>query len=411
MTNSTSTVASERLPLKTAMLKYCIQSGLFWIAFCPMAYASTFMLGRGLSASAVGITMAVGNALALVIQPWVATNADGDGSIDIRSLAVGLAIGTTAAFGVCCFAGGDFLLCAGIAVGYMFAQNLIAISNSVSVYYINRGAKINYGLARGIGSLTWSLTSFLLGQLMVAYTTDVIIWLALGCNIAMTVGFMLLPTPKDVPALTVADDSGEAVEQSGMSYGEFLRENVPFLLVILGFSLCFIMGNILMSYAILIFGRVGGDEGNMGLALAISAISELPAMWSMEALSKRIDTGKIMVIAAIGYILKHVVILLASSVGMLYVGYALQMLSYAVYTPCSVYYVNQRFGEGDKNKALGLMVMVNPISAIIGNLFGGILVDSVGIFASLIFGTVLTVVGSLCALYGLRASSPKALER
>lgn len=405
MPGSASTLAQERLPLKTAMLKYCIQSGLFWIAFCPMAYASTFLLGRDLSATTVGVTMAVGNILALIIQPFVASNADGSGKLDIRTLAMILSVGTTASFAVCCFVGSDLLLCVGVAVGYMFAQNLIAISNSVSVYYINRGAKINYGLARGIGSLTWSVTSFILGKLMVDYTTDIIMWLALGCNIAMTIGFWLLPTPRDVPALTegTATEDGPA-DAEGMSYLDFLRANRSFLLVVLGFSMCFIMGNILMSYAVLIFGRVGGDEGNMGIALAISAISELPAMWSMEALSKRIDTGKIMVVAAIGYIIKHVVILFASSIGMLYVGYALQMLSYAVYTPCSVYYVNQRFGEGDKNKALGLMVMVNPISAIIGNLFGGILVDGFGIFVSLAFGTVITVVGSLCALYGLRGS-------
>jgi PPP family 3-phenylpropionic acid transporter len=399
--------AGERLNLRGAMWRYCVQSGLYWVAWCPIAYASTYLLGRGMAPTLVGTVLALGSLCSLFIQPPIALTADGGGTTSIRTLAVALASGITVSFAIALFTHNVIAMSACIVFGLMLAQNLSALSNAVSVYYVNRGAKMNYGLARGIGSASWSLTSLVIGTLTAAYGTDAIMWLALGTNIAMTLGFMMLPTPKDVPPVTCEDVSAaeEAIEErecsGGQSYVGFLKGHKNFLLVVLGFSMCFVMGNIIMSYVLPIMRRVGGGPQEMGVALAISAMSELPAMFSMQALQRRIPTARILSVAAVGYVAKHLVIVFATSIGMLYLGYGLQMVSYAIYTPCSVYYCNQHFGEGDKNKAIGLMVMVNPISAMVGNFAGGLLTDVFGVGAALVFGLALSIVGAVVALAGL----------
>ena len=415
------TAGATRAPglnLKGAMLKYSIQSGLLWIAWCPLAYASTFMLGRDLSATEAGFALAIGNLLALVVNPFVASAADGKGTLDIRTMSVGLSAATVVTMAVATVSRVPVVMMGGIALGYMFAQNLPALSNSINVYYVNRGARINYGLARGIGSLTWSITSAILGFAMAAFGTDVIMVIGFGANVAMTVGFMLMPTPKDVPALfdpdADADDSEEAVEAREGSYGAFLRDNPRFLRLIVGFSLCFFMGQLIANYAPLIVEQIGGDSTVQGNALAIQAACELPAMWTMDLLTRRIRVANIIRFAAAGYVAKHGMIMfavLAGSIPLLYVGYGLQAVSYAVYTAACVYYCNASFGEGDKNKALGLCVMVNTISGILGSFFGGIIVDAFGVNAMLAVGVGLTVAGALIAFTGVeraREAGPAA---
>ena len=410
MTQAQEVRTAHTLNLHGAMRRYTTLSALLWIVWCPVAYASTFTLGRDISATAIGIALAVGNILAVVIQPFISSAADGKGKLDLRTMSVFASAITTVCFGICSVVYNHFIILALIAVIYMFAQNLPALSNSISVYYINRGAKINYGLARGVGSATWSITSLVLGKLISMVGADVIVWIACAFGILMTISFAVMPTPKDVPPLVAQEDESAAEENSGgESYFAFLGAHPNFMRLVIGFSLCFVMGNLIMTYAILIFEKLGAGSSEMGLALAISAMSELVFMFSMSTLDKRGLTTKLMSMAAIGYILKHLVITAAAcalgSVPLLYVGYGLQMVSYAIYTPASVYYCNEHFGEGDKNKALGLTIMVNPISAALGSAVGGVLVDSFGVEVMLVFGLVLTIAGALIALSGIRQAN------
>ncbi len=439
----------SRLNLNKVMLRYSVQSGLLWVAWCPIAYASTFMLGRGLSPTESGTALAIGNMCALLLNPLVSSIADSDHGLSMRSMAVGISFATCVSMGACIITHNTTLTMAAMALTYLFAQNLPSLSNSINVYYVNRGARINYGLARGIGSLTWSVTSAILGMLITMFGNDSIVYVGLAANIAMTLGFTLLATPKNIPVLNAQTDtqlerdqtkspqlSTQANAQTGaqlnkpdahnaydtpisnvettqrLSYLEFLRHNPRFVCLIVGFSFCFFMQQLLMSYAALIVADVGGDAAVQGNALAIQAASELPAMWLMEILTRKVKIGNIMRFGAAGYIAKHAVIVFAvlvSSVSLLYLGYGLQAISYAVFTAANVYYCNVLFDEGNKNKAIGLCYMVNTISGILGNFIGGILVDGFGLYVMLVSGLVLTIVGSLFAMMG--AQNPKTLKQ
>lgn len=399
------------LNVKGAMLKYSIHNALYWFAACPLGYASTFMLGRGISATQVGLTLTLGSLLTLLIQPFIASNADGQGSLSIRQLGMGCAIGMCVFVTAANFVTNPIVLSACIAGMNMFNQNLPAISNAISVFYINRGADINYGFARGIGSLAWAIMAAIMGYVMEAWGTDMVIRVGVFSTIALLASFSIMPTPQNVPALNapVAADDG-VVEEQGSSYGEFLRANPRFLLVVLGFCMCFANSSVIFVYAIRIIENVGGDASNLGIAMAISAASELPAMWLMDWIRSKVPISNVMRFSAIGYVIRHLVLFFAGSIPMIYLGFGLQSIAYAVYTPASVHYCNGLFDEGDKNKALGLMVMVGSISGIVSNIFGGILFDLLGLRLTLGIFTALTVVGVFVVFMGIQDTKEPEAE-
>jgi PPP family 3-phenylpropionic acid transporter len=57
---------------------------------------------------------------------------------------------------------------------------------------------------------------------------------------------------------------------------------------------------------------------------------------------------------------------------------SLQFFAYAMFIPASVYYVNEVISGADQNKGQALMGMVMGISGLLGNILGGLMLDSRG---------------------------------
>ena len=56
------------------MLQYCVLQGSYWASFCVLyAFATVFLLSRGFESSMIGVIIAVGNILGVILQPVVAS--------------------------------------------------------------------------------------------------------------------------------------------------------------------------------------------------------------------------------------------------------------------------------------------------------------------------------------------------
>ena len=143
-------------PIRTqgAMARYCLLSSLTWAAFLAAVMAGTYMLGRGISGAEVGVVMIAGNLAALVAQPFIASAADGPGPLDAQRLGIGLSLVTVGFMGACLLPLPSLAIEVLLVLTYLTAKNLPALSNSVAVYYVNRGGAIDYGVARAAGSVS-----------------------------------------------------------------------------------------------------------------------------------------------------------------------------------------------------------------------------------------------------------------
>lgn len=147
------------------MLQYCVLQGSYWASFCVLyAFATVFLLSRGFESSMIGVIIAVGNILGVILQPVVASIADRSEKISLHKLTAFLSV----------------IMIVLIAFLYMIPNILLAVAvlflltdtflqviqpliNSVSVYYVNQGVSVDFGAARGIGSLSYAAASYILG--------------------------------------------------------------------------------------------------------------------------------------------------------------------------------------------------------------------------------------------------------
>ncbi len=393
-------MAHEARTIRTrgAMPRYCLQNIAAQAAFTPVTMAASFMIGRDISSSAAGVALAVGNVLALAVQPWVSSTADGRRGLTIAQLSLGASLGSLVAFAGGLLSPGPVLTMLFVVLLYMFFQNLLALVNSVSVYYINRGARINYGVARGLGSASYACVAAVIGVAAERFGPNAYFLIGAVLSAVVALAMMLLPTPKDVPSLR-EEDAGD--EGRDVSYGEFLRGNRKFLLLMLGTSMAFIMESAVGTYALPIVESVGGGHAEMGFAMALQAILELPGMWGYDLLERRFRTSSLLIFATLMYAVKGLAFCVATDIAMVYVAYGFQMVSFSIWTPASISYANKFFREGNKNKAIGLFSLVFSIAGVVASPLAGLVIDGFGVTAMLVSVTVVAAVGCVLARMGL----------
>ena len=148
-------------------IRYSVLLGCYMMIMCAgFNYVTYYLLDRGVSDSKIGILIAVSCALAVVFQQLLGRRVD-SGSLNGKTVLL-LFAGFMSALG---FAIAVFrpAWLAALMYGMLMCsiQVMQPILNSFSFYYKSEGISVNYGVARGVGSLCYACFSMLLGLLTV----------------------------------------------------------------------------------------------------------------------------------------------------------------------------------------------------------------------------------------------------
>lgn len=378
-------------------------------------YATTFLLYKDFTTTEIGFAFAMASIISIIIQPPIAAFADKTKSISIRQINMFfMFIGLVA--GIIMFLANNYKSV--VLITYIIIRciqiTLGALINSLAMEYVNKGYQINYGLARGMASLAFAIFSTILGFLISRKNPDLLmpIFILLYIILMISTYYFRLDTmgegqesyiikDKSVsidPRNKIKDKSEEIIEKNISSSGliEFLKNNKLFTVFVIGFALVSYSEVTINTYLINIIDDVGGDSESLGTALAIAAICELPVMFSFSRLLTRIKCSSLIKISAFFYFLKALTTLLATNIFMVYFAQALQMFSFAIFIPASVYYVNAIIPKKDSVKGQTILsVAIQAIAGVLANVVGGRLQDLHGTSLMLLVGTLVTLVGML----------------
>lgn len=157
--------------MKNLTFRYGITQVAYWAAYSGTAsFATTYLLGRGVSPGIVGISLAAGGLFSCASQPVLASYADRSRDfLLVRMLLVMSA--------VCC---GCFILLlipglplTVVAVLYMAAiwssDAMVPLLNALNVAYDQAGYIINYGVGRGLGSAASGLSAMVFGFIIAKF--------------------------------------------------------------------------------------------------------------------------------------------------------------------------------------------------------------------------------------------------
>ena len=386
--------------------RYAVLQIAYWGAYCALSgYAAVFLTGKGFSAGQTGTLMALGNVLAALLQPVAAAAADRGKHVSLKGLMLSIGGFSTVMLLALGLSGKQFLaICLGFAAATVSIQVIQPLLNAMGMYFVGRGEHLNFGLARGLGSVGYAAVSYLMGVL-----TEV-----LGENVIPLIAFFLC-----IPflAVTLSFRMGGNAGSAGAGKQEpqraesrpspeniflFLRRRGAFAVLLLGVICFFTFHFMTNTYMFQMIEAVGGDSQDMGLAVSLAAMTEIPVMALFAWLVKKIRVERLLRFSAVMWIVRSVFFCLCTSVVSIYGAQLMQMITYGLYIPASVYYADQVMDPDHKVQGQALMTMAFTVGSVFGNFLGGILIDRFSVHTMLCFGAFCTTAGTLCFFAGTR---------
>ncbi len=377
--------------------EYCVFQGLFWMAFCSVvSYAALFLQRRGYTSTETGTIMAIGLILSFLLQPTVASLAD-------RSRRVTL-MGVIAAIGGVMIAGmatawlvpgRSAAVCIAYGLYFCCVYLMLPFANAFAGFLSSWGCPVNFGIARGVGSLTYALLSLALGVLIEKLGPNVLPAGGIVFTLAMLLMMALFSRQY---AAVDAEGSVSASKAKSRGLAEFLRSDPRFALTLLGIALTYFSHTVFTNFLINIVENVGGGSAEMGVCAFIAAVVELPPMFIFMRLLKKLRCSTLLKLSCLMFSVKMLCCFLAPNVAVMYAAQVIQMLAFGLYIPASVQYVNEVVSPADRAKGQALVTAATTFSAIAASFLSGLMLDKLGVSATMLAAAAVSFVGALIVI-------------
>lgn len=387
---------SEKLKKGPTFQYSAIQAGYFMDCLIITNFAAIFLAGRGCTTKEIGIVTSISALLSCVLSQLFGTLADKSGHVPLKYYLIVIISVCIAAFGGLWFLPHSILPTMMFYItAYSLQSALSPLITSLCLQFTNNGYDLNFGFARSIGSLGYSLMALGMGKITELLGSEIIVPIFISIYLLLIVFLIFFPVPvRDENAHVVAGNALISEKPSTMK--EFLYRYKRFFVLNLSFILFWFMNNLLGTYMIYFVKDLGGTTSDVGLTLFVMAFSEIPAVMFGSNIMTRIGSVKMLRIAMFGGLLKSVLFFFAGSLPVWVWLNVTHLLMSGFYQVSAVYYVYSIIGKNDLVKGQTLMaVATSGICPMIANYLGGVMIESLSLKMILFIGIFINLAALL----------------
>jgi len=378
--------------------RYKILQGLFWMLFCvSFGFISLYLQGRGLSDAGIGIVTAVSGILAAILQPLLGGITDRSNRLTWRSMILLLCIPFLLVCILMPLIPGPFASAVLVGILILISNTTIPFVNSAHYYYTQAGEYVNFSVARGIGSGSFAVMALVIGGLAARFGIEMVPITGIFISLLFIFVVFRMPMTKE----PVEKPPRDTKQMKG-----FLLRYPTFTLMLIASLLMFTTHNILNTFLLQIIQSLGGNSSQLGIALAIQAVVEVPVLFGFSLLIKRFTPKSLMLTAAFGFALKALLYALSGSVMMIYLIQFTQMISFALFASSSVFYTSQVITKEDQTSGQAYMTSTMAAGTVLGGLIGGWLLELSSIKIMLSVNIIIALMGVGFAFISVRNQRP-----
>ena len=393
---------------KNLTARYAVVQGLYWMSYCILGgFANVYLLAHDFSNTAIGFIVALSGIISAVISPVIAAYLDRRESMSVKKALTLMSFGMLVLVLLIAVTGRNYIQ---TVVTYTAAMTLIqmmaSLLGSLATQSMRSGWSVNYGLARGTGSLTYGLLAHTLSFLVARFRPDV---LPVAAAVIWAVTFFYLykfPDTKDISVMYANETQPAPSARQGGSPIAFFRRYPRYGLFLLGIFFVYISHAVANVFVTQVVISKGGTSADTGLILGVQALVEIPVMFGFSKMLKVAKVHSWMRICAIVYVLKIFGTFAVTTVGGLVAVQFLELGSYAVMVVSSLYYVNSIMRTEDCVKGQSYFGISTTVANVVASWLGGMMLDAYGVHITLLAGIAVAVLGMVIVFFG--AESPKA---
>ena len=363
---------------------YACIHGTYWMFYGVVSsFASVFLLANDFTNSEIGIVLAAANILAVILQPLIGDFADRTRKlslIGITELMTVMMIVLTV--GLFVFKGRSYGLALIFILLIAWHTVLQPLFNSMTFKLEECGIHINFGIARSMGSLAYSVLVAVLGTLVEKYgiivmpVTGEIVLIMLMVSLAATGRLYSRAKQKYMQAgIDVVCQEEDTEANKEINLLQFIKRNRMFFALNLGVAGLYFSNSILNNYMMQIVSAVGGDSEDMGRILSVMAFLEIPTMVCFDLIRRKFSCQILLKVAAMGFTAKIVMCWLADSVALIFAAQFLQLVSFALFLPAMVHFIDEVISKEEAVKGQALFTTMVTITTVFSSLSGGVILD------------------------------------
>lgn len=387
---------------KTLNIQYSCIHGGYWMYYGVVSsFASVFLLAKGFSNWNIGVTLAVANVLAVILQPVIADIADRAKKLSVIGISEILTVLMMAGT-ACLFVSSGSMAALAVLFILLIAWHTVLqpLFNSLTFMLEETGVHINFGIARSMGSLAYSALLAVLGTIVEKCGV-----MSLPVTGEITLAMLLISLiltkrsydkgKKLVKGTSSAMPKAEADAEEDIDLVQFIKRNKVFFLVNVGVIGLYFSNSVLNNYMMQIVDVVGGTSEDMGRILSVMAFCEIPTMVCFDWLRKRFSCQLMMKVASVGFAVKIALCWLANSVTMIFMAQFVQLVSFALFLPAMVHFIDEIMSKGEAVKGQALFTTMITVTTVISSLVGGAILDMSGAKMLTFVATIATTIGAV----------------
>ncbi|MBR6156336.1 MAG: MFS transporter [Lachnospiraceae bacterium] len=379
-------------------LRYILLNVTYFAAFCTIhACAALYLLEQGFSNVEVGVLLAVANIVSAIVQPIAADIIDKPGWLTNRRfilicVAV-IGIGSLLLLYVNSSKAAVFII---YALIYMIQFAYQPVMTALCFEYQKAGAGIMYGLARGLGSASFAVTSAIIGKAVETRGVELLLHVNIVTMVLSAALVFFFRKPEGQ-----AEQAEEKHTSGNTGFSAFVKKYPAYMLFLLGTICFFFAHNMINDFMIQIIRNLGGGEAQLGYANFLQAILELPVMALIGIVLKKFAPQKLLVFSGVAFFVKILILVFAANMAMMYISQSFQLFAYAVFIPAAAYYVSNTMEEADQVKGQAFITSAITRGGVFSNLLSGVILDHLGMKSMLLTGTAVCAVGVVIAFVAM----------
>lgn len=381
-------------------IKYALLVG-FVIATNTIAtsYLTYYLTNCGMTDYSSGIVMAVSCLLATVLCPVIGRIADQSELFRPKLVIVLFMLAQTVISILLLVLNSKYMISISFGLLAMNFNTVVPIIYAVAFKYKQYKIKIDFGIARGMGSLFFAITSVMLGYLTENIGNIAIPIVSIVLNAAVLVlSLMILPND-NIFIIRKREHKAKKIQKTSLL--AFIKKYPLFILVLVGITFMMTFHTMIMMFIIRVVERVGCGTNEMGAVMGVSAFVEMPALFFYSKINKKYRASTILIFSSFSFVIKAFLLLIAQDINIVYFAMLFRMTSYGLLASARVYLTEEIVEKKDSVTGQAFTGICDTISSVLGSFVGGMLITQINVDSMLIFGLGCALIGAIITVLSL----------
>jgi len=382
---------------KKVNLMYTLIQAFFWSnAAVIFTYAVFYLQNAGCSKSGIGLTVSAANIVSIFLSLNLSTAIDKRNGKNIFGI-VNVLLLSQVFLQLFLMTINDSSIFTAIAYSLVMCLSL-AINPVYTKLFINsslHNLSINYSIARSVGSLAFAVTSFLTGKLISEVNVSPF---HVICLICLVLQITLTARLRKEYNGTELSKTNETDADSLLS---FIRGNPHLLVLFIGIALIFSANHTIGTFLFSIVENIGGSVTELGFLNGFMVLFETAAMFVYGKIQIK-NVKKVLIFSIMFFPVKIILTSVAHSTQGLFFAAAFQALSFGLYTPAIVDYLNKTTERRNSAKSQTLALNMQTIGTVIATTISGYFLDIYDL-ENVLFGlSTVSIIGVCVCLLSFR---------